>query len=130
MDSQEDQSESPNLRIRARSSPGLDLELASLGVVAIAIDAAEQKLYFVRLQEAPCRLFCDLFWEVDYKDVAEQTNADCQNAFDDENPSPAVVTCYASLMDVRSVTVRSDTISEISYHLLKTVSKHARKPVA
>lgn len=130
MDSQEDQSESPNLRIRARSSPGLDLELASLGVVAIAIDAAEQKLYFIWLQEAPCGLFRDLLWEVDHEDVAEQTDADCQNAFDDENPSPAVVACYASLMDVQSLTVHSVANSEKSYHLLKTVSKHAGKPIA
>ena len=130
MDSQEDQSESPNLRICARSSPGLDLELASLGVVAIAIDAAEQKLYFVRLQEAPCRLLCDLLWEVDYEDVAEQADADCQNAFNDEDPSPTVVSCYASLMDVQSLTVRSVAIREKSYHLLKTVSKHAGKPIA
>lgn len=130
MDSQEDQSESPNLRIRARSSPGLDLELASLGVVAIAINTAEQKLYFVRLQEAPCGLFRDLLREVDNKDVAEQTDADCQNAFDDENPSPAVVTCYASLLDIQLLNVRSVVNSEKSYHLLKTVSKHAGKPIA
>jgi hypothetical protein len=54
-------------------------------------------LYFVWLQEAPCRFPCDLLWEVDHEDVAEQTDADCQNAFDDEDPSPAVVACYASL---------------------------------
>jgi len=97
MDSQEDQRKAPNLRVRARSSPSLDLEFTSLCIIAIAVDAAEQELYFVWLQEAPCRFLCDLLWEVDHEDVAEQTDADCQDAFDDENPSPAVVACYAGL---------------------------------
>lgn len=97
MDLQKDQGKAPNLGVSSRSSPSLDLELASFSVVAIAVDAAEQELHFVWLQEAPCRLLCDLFWEVDHEDVAEQTDADCQDAFDDENPSPAVVACYAGL---------------------------------
>ena len=91
MDVQEDQGKAPNLGICSRGSPGFDFELASLSVVAIAVDAAEQELYFVRLQELPCRFLCELFWEVDDEDVAEQADADCQDAFDDEDPSPAVV---------------------------------------
>lgn len=129
VDLQEYQGKTPNLRVRSRSSPGLDLELASFGVVAIAVDAAEQELYFVWLQEAPCGLLCDLFWEVYHEDVAEQTDADRQYAFDDENPPPAVVACYASLMDVQSVAVRAVTLGEKSYHLLKAVCKHARESV-
>lgn len=91
MDVQENQGKAPNLRICSRSSPGFDLELAGFGIVAITVDAAEQELYFIRLQKLPCGFLCDLFWEVDDEDVAEQANADCQNAFDDKNPSPAVV---------------------------------------
>ena len=94
---QEDQRKAPNLGIRSRSSPGLNFELAGFGIVTIAVDSPEEKLYFVRLQETPSRLFCDLLREVDHEDVAEQTDADCQDAFDDENPSPAVVACYAGL---------------------------------
>lgn len=105
VDLQEDQCKAPDLRIRARSSPSLDLELASLGIIAITVDAAEQELYFVWLQKAPCGLLCDLFWEINHEDVAEQADADCQNAFDDEDPPPAVVACYASLMDVQLVPV-------------------------
>lgn len=97
MDLQKDQGKAPNLGVSSRSSPSLDLELASLCIIAIAVDAAEQELYFVWLQEAPCRFPCDLLWEVDHEDVAEQTDADCQDAFDDEDPSPAIVACYSSL---------------------------------
>lgn len=71
VDVQEDQGESPNLRIRSRSSPSFDFELAGLGVIAITVDTAEQELHFVRLQELPCRFLGDLFWEVDDEDVAE-----------------------------------------------------------
>lgn len=88
---QEDQGKAPDLRICSRSSPGFDLELAGLGIVAVAVDTAEQELYFVRLEESPSWLLCDLFWKVDHEDVAEQADADCQDAFDDEDPSPAVV---------------------------------------
>lgn len=70
LDLQKDQGETPDLGVRSRSSPRLDLELASLGVVAIAIDATEQELYFVWLQEAPCGLLCDLLWEVHHENVA------------------------------------------------------------
>lgn len=69
--SQEDQSESPNLRIRSRSSPSPDFELPGLCVAAIAVDAAEEELHFVWFEEAPGRLLRDLFWEVDHEDVAE-----------------------------------------------------------
>jgi hypothetical protein len=43
----------------------------ALASVAVAIDAAEEKLYFVRLKKAPSWFLCDLFGEVDYKYVAE-----------------------------------------------------------
>lgn len=68
---QENQGKAPNLRIRSRSSPCFDFELAGFGIVAIAIDTAEQELYFVWLEKSPCRLLCDLLWEVDHKDIAE-----------------------------------------------------------
>ena len=104
---QEDQRKAPNLRIHSRSSPSLDLELAGFGIITIAVDSPEEKLNFVRFQETPSRLFCDLLGEVDHEDVAEQTDADCQDAFDDEDPSPAAVACYASLLDLESVVVLS-----------------------
>ena len=98
--SQENQSEAPNLWIRSRSSPSLDLELARLSVIAIAVDTAEQELYFVRLEETPSRLLRDLFREIDYEDVAKKTDADGQDAFEYEDPSPAVIACCTSLMDL------------------------------
>ena len=67
-------------------------------------------MYFIRLQEAPGRLLCDLFGEVDHKDISEETDTDSHDAFEDEDPSPAVVACSASLTVLESVIVGSATV--------------------
>ena len=125
LDLQEDQSESPDLRIHPRGRPSFDFKLAGFCIVAITIDATKQELNFVRLEETPSWLLRNLFWKIDHEDVAEKTDADGQNAFEDEDPPPAVVSCRASLM-IQSVTAERNNGDYDAYHLLDSVSKDSR----
>jgi hypothetical protein len=110
MDSQEYQGKAPDFGICSRSGPSLDLELASFGIVAIAVDPAKQELYFVRLEKTPSWFLCDLLGEVDHKDISKDTDADCHDAFEDEDPSPAVVACSASLADEETSSQRLSAV--------------------
>lgn len=125
--SQENQRKAPNLRVFAGRRPGFDLELAGFRIAAVAVDAAEEELYLVRFEETPCGLSFELVGEGDDEDVAEEADTDGQNAFEDKDPSPAAVACYASLVSKSANECRVVDASGggSAYHLLDAVGKDA-----
>lgn len=89
---QENHGEPPDFQVGPRCNPFLDVERFDLGIIAVFVDAADDEVALAFAQE-PFRCASSPVRKVHQSEIATDADETGNDAFDDENPTPATVAC-------------------------------------